>query len=186
MKLNLRMMVLTSMFTALIAVGAFIKIPLGPFLPAITLQVFFVLLSALLLGKYYGALCSIIYVTLGLIGIPIFTNGGGIGYVMQPSFGYLLGFIPAAFVIGYLAEKLEKKSFFTLLFCCGLGVLIDFIIGVPYLYCVLKFLLHKDINIIGVLKSGFLVFLPGDLIKCILASILAVRIIPRIRNYISW
>lgn len=118
MKLNLRMMVFTSMFTALISLGAFIKIPLGPFLPAITLQVFFVILSALFLGKYYGALCQVLYISLGLIGIPVFTNGSGIGYVMQPSFGYLLGFIPAAFVIGYLAEKFEKKVF--LFYCYAL------------------------------------------------------------------
>ena len=111
MKFNLKMMLLTSMFTALTAVGAFIKIPLGPFLPAITLQVFFVILSALLLGKYYGALSQIIYIALGLIGIPVFTNGSGIGYVMQPSFGYLLGFVPAAFLIGYLAEQIKKKNF---------------------------------------------------------------------------
>lgn len=185
MKLEVKMMVLTSMFTALIAVGAFIKIPLGPFLPAITLQVFFVVLSALILGKYYGALCQILYLTLGLIGIPVFTNGSGIAYVMQPSFGYILGFIPAAFLIGYLSEKFEKKSFFILLLCCGVGMLIDYIVGVPYLYAVLKLLLHQDIDVMGVVKKGFIIFVPGDLIKCVLASMLAVRIMPRLRKFES-
>ncbi|NLZ48374.1 MAG: biotin transporter BioY [Clostridiales bacterium] len=182
MKLNLKMMMLTSMFTALIAIGAFIKIPLGPFFPAITLQVFFVVLSPLILGKYYGALCSIIYLLLGLIGVPVFANGGGIGYVIQPSFGYLLGFIPATFAIGYLSEKFKKKSFVTFLICCGVGILIDYIIGVPYLYCILKFLLHKNINITDIVKNGFLIFVPGDLVKCIIASMLAVRIIPQMKN----
>ncbi|HCW04799.1 MAG TPA: BioY family transporter [Clostridium sp.] len=185
MKFNLKMMLLTSMFTALTAVGAFIKIPLGPFLPAITLQVFFVILSALLLGKYYGALSQIIYIALGLIGIPVFTNGSGIGYVMQPSFGYLLGFVPAAFLIGYLAEQIKKKNFFNLLLCCVLGIVIDYLVGLPYLYYVLKFLLDQDVNIMALVKSGFLIFLPGDLVKCIVASILAVRIIPRVGTSIQ-
>lgn len=64
-------------------------------------------------------------------------------------------------------------------------MLVDYLIGVPYLYYVLKFLLHQDINIMAVVKKGFLIFVPGDLLKCILASMLAVKVIPRLRDFKS-
>jgi biotin transport system substrate-specific component len=172
------MMILTSMFTALTAVGAFIKIPFGSFLPDITLQIFFVALGAVLLGKYYGALAQIIYILIGLVGFPIFTKGGGIGYFAQPSFGYLIGFIPAAFVIGYLIEKFNKKTIFVIFICCIFGVLVDYLIGVPYLYFIMSNVLDKSVNILGLTKTGFLVFLPGDILKCVVAAVLGAKIIP--------
>jgi biotin transport system substrate-specific component len=178
MKYNLKMMILTSMFAALTAVGAFIKIPFGFALPDITLQIFFVALGAVLLGKYYGALAQILYIMIGLVGFPIFTKGGGIGYVAQPSFGYLIGFIPAAFVIGFLIERFNKKTVPIIFFCCIFGVLIDYLIGVPYLYFIMKNVLDKSVNIFGLTQTGFLVFLPGDILKCVVASVLGAKIIP--------
>ncbi|WP_163191619.1 biotin transporter BioY [Clostridium thermarum] len=181
MKLNLKMMILTSMFTVLTAVGAFIKIPFGAFLPDITLQIFFVALGAVLLGKYYGALAQVLYIFIGLAGFPIFTQGGGIGYFVQPSFGYLIGFIPAAFVVGYISEKFSRKTISVLFICSMAGVLVDYLIGVPYLYFIMSKVLDKSVNIVGLTKTGFLVFLPGDILKCIVAAILGAKIIPALK-----
>ena len=88
MNLKTRDLILIAMFAALTAIGAFIRIPL-PVVP-ITLQYFFCALGALLLGAKKGALAQILYVAVGLIGIPIFTKGGGPQYIFQPSFGYLI------------------------------------------------------------------------------------------------
>ncbi|MBS3969060.1 MAG: biotin transporter BioY, partial [Clostridia bacterium] len=82
--MNVYKITLVAMFASLTAVGAFIKIPI-PYLP-ITLQVFFVFLAGILLGPRLGALSQIVYLTLGLVGLPIFAEGGGLGYVFHPSF----------------------------------------------------------------------------------------------------
>lgn len=84
-------LILCALFAALIAVGAFIKIPI-PGVP-FTLQVLFTTLAGLLLGSRMGAVSVAIYIILGLAGVPIFTGGGGIGYVVYPTFGYLIGFL---------------------------------------------------------------------------------------------
>ena len=81
-----RNMVLCAMFTVLVAIGAFIRVPV-PFVP-FTLQVLFTTLAGLILGPKLGAMSVTLYVALGLLGLPIFASGGGIGYVFQPTFGY--------------------------------------------------------------------------------------------------
>lgn len=89
-----RDLVLFALFTALIAIGAFIRIPV-PFCP-FTLQLLFTTLAGLLLGSRRGAASVAVYVFLGTIGLPVFTSGGGPSYIFQPTFGYLLGFIGGA------------------------------------------------------------------------------------------
>jgi len=87
-KLSTKDIAQIALFAALTAVGAFIRVPL-PIVP-FTLQTFFVALSGALLGARRGMLAQLLYVAIGLLGVPIFTKGGGIGYVFQPSFGYLV------------------------------------------------------------------------------------------------
>ena len=91
-----RDMIMVSFFAALITAGAYIKIPISvcPF----TLQFLCTTLAGILLGGFQGALAVGIYVLIGLAGVPVFTGGGGLSYVVQPTFGYLLGFIAGAFV----------------------------------------------------------------------------------------
>ena len=96
-------MVLFGLFTALIAIGAFIKIPV-PVCP-FTLQLLFTTLAGLILGSRNGA-CSVgLYVLLGLAGVPVFTEGGGPSYIFQPTFGYLIGFIAGAWLTGWISEE---------------------------------------------------------------------------------
>ncbi len=90
---------LVALFTALTAIGAFISIPLGPV--PITLQSFFVILSGILLGPKLGALSQVLYIFLGLIGIPIFSGfSGGLQHILKPSFGFIIGFVFAAYIAG--------------------------------------------------------------------------------------
>ncbi len=89
------MILLTSLFTALIAAGTFIKIPMIPV--SMTLQTLFVFLSGLLLPPGHAFLSVLIFIILGLIGLPVFTSGGGIGALLSPTGGFILGFAVAAF-----------------------------------------------------------------------------------------
>ena len=86
-----KQLILCAMFVALIAIGAFITIPI-PIIP-LTLQDLFVMLAGILLGPKWGALASLIYVFMGLAGLPVFTQGGGLAYVLKPSFGFLIGLL---------------------------------------------------------------------------------------------
>ena len=98
MNTRIRKLVYTALFAALTAVGAFLRIPMV--YSSVTLQYLFTAMAGLLLGRRWGALSQAVYVLLGLVGLPIFTMGGGFGYVFQPTFGFLLGLIPAAWVVG--------------------------------------------------------------------------------------
>ena len=89
--MKLREIILCGLFIALVAVGAFVRIPVGT--DVYTLQFLFTLLAGLMLGARLGALAVGTYVLMGLVGIPVFASGGGPGYVLQPTFGSLVGFI---------------------------------------------------------------------------------------------
>ncbi|AGK95243.1 biotin transporter BioY [Clostridium pasteurianum] len=181
MKFNTRGMILTALFAALTAVGAFIRIPIGPV--PITMQALFTILAGIILGARVGAMSQLIYVLLGLIGLPIFADGtGGLTHVVSPSFGYLIGFIISAFVIGKIVERSEKITFIKMFAICILGIIIIYLIGIPYLYVILKNVLFKEITFQYALKIGFLVFIPGDLLKVVIASLLAVKVIPILRR----
>lgn len=98
-----RDLIYCALFAALTAIGAFLHFQL--FQATITLQFFFTAMAGLLLGAKLGALSQLLYVVLGLVGVPIFAAGGGFGYIFNPTFGFLLGLIPTAWVIGKIAEK---------------------------------------------------------------------------------
>ncbi|MDE6712250.1 MAG: biotin transporter BioY, partial [Lachnospiraceae bacterium] len=106
-------LVFMSLFAALIAVGAFIRVPM-PLIP-FTLQTFFVMMAGNLLGAKYAAGSALVYVLIGLCGVPVFTGGGGFTYIFQPTFGYLIGFIFAAFFIGMIVHKKRQSSWKRLL-----------------------------------------------------------------------
>lgn len=180
MRIKTKDLILTALFAALTAVGAFIKIPVGPV--PITLQIFFIVLSGILIGPYLGALSQLVYVILGLIGLPVFTTGGGLSYIFNPTFGYLLGFIIAPIIIGKIFNGTPKTSFLHSLIGCFLGVLVIYIIGVPYMYMILRCVMHTDISFLKAIIVGFMVFIPGDIVKCAAASLLGIRIVPAIRR----
>lgn len=168
MKNKTRMMILAALFAALTAVGAFIRFPLGAM--SVTLQFMFTAMAGVLLGAKWGAVSQTVYVVLGLVGLPVFTMGGGIGYVMQPSFGFLLGLIPTAWVIGRLTEK--ENGHWRIALACLAGLAVLYLIGLPYMYLIMKLYLHKSITVWTAVKAGMLVYLPGDAIKIVLTVLL--------------
>ena len=168
MKNKTRMMILAALFAALTAFGAFIRFPLGTM--SVTLQFMFTAMAGVLLGAKWGAVSQTVYVVLGLVGLPVFTMGGGIGYVMQPSFGFLLGLIPTAWVIGRLTEK--ENGHWRIALACLAGLAVLYLIGLPYMYLIMKLYLHKSITVWTAVKAGMLVYLPGDAIKIALTVLL--------------
>ena len=166
--MKIRTMTRVALFAALTAVGAFIRIPLG--YSSITLQTFFTAMSGCVLGPWYGALSQLVYVALGLVGLPIFTRGGGIGYLMQPTCGFLIGLIPAAWVIGRIAgRKPEPKQIVP---ACLLGYGVLYAIGVPYMALILNTFLGKGMGFSAIMWAGMIPFLPGDMIKILCITLL--------------
>lgn len=167
-------MVLFGLFTALIAIGAFIKIlvPVCPF----TLQLLFTTLAGLILGSRNGA-CSVgLYVLLGLAGVPVFTEGGGPSYIFQPTFGYLIGFIAGAWLTGWISERSGDFSFGKTLFANLAGLLVVYLFGMVYVYIINNFYLGTPIGVWPVVLYCFVLAVPGDICLCILAAMLASRL----------
>ena len=170
---NIRDLVLCALFAALIAVGAFIKIP-TPWV-VLTLQTLFVVLAGLILGSKLGAVSAAIYVITGLCGFPVFTQGGGPSYVLMPTFGYLVSFIAGAWLAGYLAEILPQK--FSSWFIAGFAaIILIYLIGIPYFYLIARFYLGK-VYAAKALLWGFIIMpLPGDIISCVAAALITARV----------
>lgn len=173
-------MILCAMFVALIAMGAFIKIPV-PVVP-FTLQYLFTMLAGLLLGGKKGCLAVGIYILLGLIGLPIFAQGGGIGYIFQPSFGYIIGFAVGAFVTGVIANQKNRPSFLRLLAADFAGLLIVYLLGMVYYYLISAFYLGNPIGLWPLFLYCFILAVPGDIILCIMGAFLGERLIPIIKE----
>ena len=169
-----RDLVLIPLFAALISIGAFIKIPIG-LVPA-SLQTVFVLLAGMLLGARRGALAVLLYLLLGLIGLPVFTAGGGPGYILHPTFGYLLGMLPAAWLAGTIAQRNHRRDLPVILAGAVLGLLIIYSLGVTWLWVIQNLYLGKTALLFPLIKAGALIFLPADLLWCLVAALIGKRL----------
>lgn len=173
-------MVLCALFTALIIAGTFIRIPI-PVVP-FTLQSLFTMLAGLLLGGKWGLTSVLIYIGLGLAGVPVFTQGGGIGYVLQPSFGYLIGYAIGTFVAGTISEKRENPSYKRLFAASISGLFFVYFIGTIYFILISRLYLNDSISIGALLVSCVLLPAPKDLAINVLVVILAKRLLPLIKD----
>ncbi|MCL0103527.1 biotin transporter BioY [Dehalococcoidia bacterium] len=167
--MSVRGMVFAAMFAALTAVGAFIMIPIGAV--PITMQTLFVHLSAALLGSQLGALSQLIYILAGIIGLPIFHGGvGGLGVLLGPTGGYLIGFVAGAYITGKLIEMREKPGFLWIAMSCVAGLAVIYILGVIQLSVVAGLPLTRAIAV------GVVPFLIGDAIKIIAATFITLKL----------
>ncbi|NLA14561.1 MAG: biotin transporter BioY [Tissierellia bacterium] len=166
-------------FTALTAVGAFISIPIGPV--PITLQSFFVLLSGIMLGSKKAMFSQITYLLLGLIGFPIFSGfSGGLQHIFKPSFGFIIGYVAAAYVVGKLTE--EKTASQYLWAAVFAGTLIIYTFGLPYMYYILNIMLNSNLSIVKILQLGMFAFIPGDMLKAVIIVFFAQKISPLLKG----
>ena len=156
--------------------GAFIKIPI-PNLP-ITMQVFFVLLAGLVLEPKTAFFAPFTYMFLGLIGLPIFTGGGGIGYVLIPSFGFIIGFVIASFVMSLILYKTKKQPFWLLALVAFLGITIIYIVGIPYFALITNVINTGDKSALWFIQALLVPFIPKEIISTIAAILVAYKLRP--------
>jgi biotin transport system substrate-specific component len=176
MKLTTRELMLVPLFTALMIAGAFVKIPF-PLLP-VTLQTFFCALAGLILGPRLGALSMVVYMILGLTGIPVFAKGGGINYIFNNSFGFILGFIAGAYIIGRMSIKVKKPTFTNSLKAVMAGLLVIYAIGIPYMLFILRIYLgNAQIGLYYVLSVN-LPYLIKDAVLFTAAALSSTSILP--------
>ncbi len=153
-------------FACLTGLGAFVRVytPLSPV--PFTAQVLVVLLSGAVLGAAYGAISQLMYVAIGAMGVPWFAGGnGGLGYVMGATGGYLVGFILAALVIGYLTERYElARTIRGMLPLMMLGVAIIYALGATWLAVAMGLGAWQAVTL------GILPFILLDVVKALLAA----------------
>lgn len=176
-RINTRNMLLISLFAALTAIGAFIRIPTPIGVP-FTLQFLFCAYGGLFLGWRNAGYAQGLYVGLGLLGLPIFTQGGGIGYIFQPSFGFLIGFIFAAIVIGYGRSLLRSYHVLPLLGIVLFGLFVLYLTGFAYLYLLLNYYMNASLTGMQVFSVGILPFILPDLIWCLVIAVTGVKVLP--------
>jgi biotin transport system substrate-specific component len=182
MPVLIRNIMLIAFMTSLTCIGAFIRIPFVPV--PITLQTLFVYLSGIILGRWMGLFSQILYLLIGFAGFPVFASGSGAMVLVQPSLGYLLGFPVAAWVIGSISSKKYTQSlhFKRAFFCILPGLIIVLSTGFLGLIINTHWITGKPLDLIHLLWVGFLVFLPGEMIKIILACRMAVKMYPFTRQ----
>ena len=161
MRSKAKKLTLSALFSALLVVSGFLRIPLPP--TAITLQLQVALLSGLLLGGEWGCISVLTYAALGLLGLPVFAGGGGFSYLLQPTFGYILGFAVAAFVVGKLSNK-AKKSVKEMIISLAVGLAIVYAIGLIYAAIILTVYLGQTIALGEFLLIYAIWTLPKDVL----------------------
>lgn len=169
-----RNMILCAFFTALIAIGAFIRIPLP--ITVFTMQFIFVLLSGLILGPKFGALSCILYLVIGLIGFPIFSEGGGPAYLLKPTFGYLIAFAITSFIVGLMRKKVGTDSIPKLFVICLIGMFITYLLGTLYTYFILNFVAKTPTPYWACVASLFPVVAVKDVVSCFVSAATAKKI----------
>ena len=173
-----RQLTLSALFAALIAIGTHIKIP-TPLLP-LTLQTLFVVLAGLVLGRKLGAVSVCVYVLAGVIGLPVFT-----GSVMNPTFGYILGFIPGAWIAGYVAEKF-KPGYVIWVAGALAGMAVIYAVGIPYYYMMSKYYLGNELGAKTLLMYFVLMPMPGDIVKSLCAGLIVQRLAVFFPDSFTW
>lgn len=171
---KLQMLIITSLFAAIIGILAQVVIPL-PLVP-ITGQTLAIGLAATILGSRYGTLSSILYIIIGAVGVPVFAQmTSGLGVVFGPTGGFLVGFIPTAFIIGYYLEK--TKFTITQAFIANvIGMFVTLIIGTVWL----KFV--ASLSWTAAFMGGFAPFIVGGLIKAFLAAWIGILVRQRLES----
>jgi biotin transport system substrate-specific component len=176
MDARLKSLVLASLIATLTAIGAQIRIPMVPI--PFTLQTLFVLLSGSILGPFWGTVSMLIYLALGLMGLPVFAGASGPGVVVGPTFGYLAAFPLCAFWVGRRTfsnesnNKLLPKTFLILIE----GQIWIFVSGVFYLWLITNYYIGDRLEFREAAIVGFAIFVPSAIIKTISAAWITARL----------
>ena len=168
-------MTLCAFFTILYVLGAKLVIPVG--IIPLTMQTMVVILAGMLLKPKDIFLSYAVYFLMGLVGLPVFASGGGLQYVLQPSFGFLLSFPFAACLISILKSKFALHSFVSIFPVCLLALLFIYVIGCSYMYIIFNFYMGSAKDIATVISLGATPFVLSDAISSALACVAALYMV---------
>lgn len=164
--------ILCALFVAFSAICAQIVIPIQPV--PITLGTLAILMAGAMLGPKYGAMAVLVYVLLGLVGVPVFSMGrAGVSIIAGPSGGFVMSWVFVAAVTGWLADRLGR-SYPSLVIAMIAGTIVCYILGVGW------FMFLTGTGLWPALVACMFPFLPGDTAKIIVGAFL----VRRCRNYI--
>lgn len=169
--------VLIALFAALVAAGAFIKIPFVPV--PMTLQTLFALLAAACLPPSMAVSSIVIYIFLGAIGLPILTAGGGLAAVLGPTGGYLFGMIPGVLAGSALMKILGSRIRLASLLSAIVTTVFIYLVGLPWLAW------QMELSFVSVLTAGLVPFIPGDILKIVVVFFIAPVIQPRVTEFLE-
>lgn len=170
------MTIFTALFTALIAAGSFIKVPLGAV--PVTLQTLFVFMAGLLLPPLNASLSVLVFIVLGLIGLPVFTSGGGIGALISPTGGFIIGFLLAVLAGSILAKRKHDSILYNVFVVLVMEIIV-YLIGIPWLRINLSTTWAKAFTV------GLVPFIPGDAIKIAVAAVSSKILYPEVMKVAS-
>ena len=169
--------VLTALFAALIAAGAFIKIPLAP--APVTLQTLFALLAAAILPPVMALLSVIAYLLLGAIGLPIFTTGGGFAAMLGPTGGFLIGMIPGVLAGSLIMKAMESRVRLASIISAITTTVLVYLVGLPWMS------VQLNLSFAATLAAGLLPFLVGDTLKIIVTVIVTPQVRARVKELLE-
>ncbi|MBQ4570605.1 MAG: biotin transporter BioY [Bacilli bacterium] len=172
--MTIKRIAIDSIFLALLIVSTYISIPLSDI--SLTLQVLVVLLLALILPFIDAEIIIIIYILMGLFGIPVFSNfSGGISKIFTPSFGFIISFIFVPIIIKLLSLiKIKKESLKTFIISL-ITLIFIYIIGILYLFVIRSV---YEVNIMSFIIVSILPLLPFDIIKVVIACFITRKLKP--------
>ena len=136
-------------------------------------QIHGVLLTSLICGPYIGTICALTYLIIGLFYLPVFHGGGSVGYILTPEFGYLLGFIPAAWTCGFLAKKAMRATLINYSFYTVISLFILHLTGISYLILGRSVGIWID-NLSDLILLNTLIPFPSQLLLCVAISLFSI------------
>ena len=174
---------LIGLFVALMTVGGKIRINLGPI--PFTTQFFFCSVGGMVLGAKRGVIVQIVYLAMGLVGLPVFADGGGFGYIFHLTFGYVVGFVATALICGLISDGVFAKKgmmkFWQAFLAAFAGLLLLYLVGTIYFLAIKSFYLGEASSVGNALMACVIPFLWTDTLWCVCAALAG----PRIRTAVG-
>lgn len=177
MKISAKSMTFTALLAAVICVLGPVSVPIGPV--SISLGSLGVYIASCLLGKKYGVAAVLVYVALGAVGLPVFTNAqGGVDKIIGPTGGYIIGYLPCALIAGVVVDRLEKHVWaYPVGLAAGTAVL--------YAFGTAWYMIQSGVALVPALLVCVLPFLPLDAVKIVAATALCFKLRFLLRKVIT-
>ena len=134
-----------------------------------TWQIAGILLCSLICGPKIGIISSVTYLLIGLFHLPVFHGGGSVGYILTPEFGYIMGFIPAAWLCGTLAAKKQNNIFLSIIYSTIISLILIHLIGITYLL-VGNLIWNWKESLFNLILTNSLAPLPSQMALCLSIS----------------